>query len=161
MGKIAAEQSSRNWGWIRTVGRSVETIPLALRADHLWSEIQKKIDVGFVQSGLAYLAQSDKERAKYQSWLDSVSEFELDAKMLTRKQIDRVLRIESSQEWNSALFSATDGVAEPAYATDAIANLAKDLGCKIYERCAVRGVDLVGGRAAGVVTEHGYVSANT
>ncbi|HUF46112.1 MAG TPA: FAD-dependent oxidoreductase, partial [Aestuariivirgaceae bacterium] len=35
-GDIGAEQSSRNWGWCRQMGRDPREIPLAIEALHLW-----------------------------------------------------------------------------------------------------------------------------
>lgn len=38
-GRIAGEQSSRNWGWIRQHGRDADEIPLVTQALSLWKEI--------------------------------------------------------------------------------------------------------------------------
>src|SRR5690348_15183836 len=62
-GVIAGEQSSRNWGWIRTVGRDHKELPLAMQAIDLWKEIQAQHDVGYRQTGVAYLAESDADMA--------------------------------------------------------------------------------------------------
>src|ERR1700680_4089454 len=35
-GRIGGEQSSRNWGWCRTMGRDVGEIPLAIESLRLW-----------------------------------------------------------------------------------------------------------------------------
>ncbi|MBN8909584.1 MAG: FAD-binding oxidoreductase, partial [Rhodospirillales bacterium] len=35
-GRIGGEQSSRNWGWCRTMGRDVREIPLALESLRQW-----------------------------------------------------------------------------------------------------------------------------
>ena len=35
-GRIAGEQSSRNWGWCRQMGRDVREIPLILESMRLW-----------------------------------------------------------------------------------------------------------------------------
>ena len=35
-GCIAGEQSSRNWGWCRTMGRDAREIPLAIESLRLW-----------------------------------------------------------------------------------------------------------------------------
>src|SRR5690606_5333098 len=51
------------------------------------------------------------------------------------------------------------GVAEPGLATQGIAALAREHGARLYEHCAVRGLDVQAGKVAGVVTEHGRVRA--
>ena len=35
-GRIGGEQSSRNWGWCRTMGRDAREIPLAIESLRLW-----------------------------------------------------------------------------------------------------------------------------
>jgi glycine/D-amino acid oxidase-like deaminating enzyme len=35
-GRIAGEQSSRNWGWCRKMGRDLAEVPLAVESLRLW-----------------------------------------------------------------------------------------------------------------------------
>ena len=42
-GYIAGEQSSRNWGWCRKMGRDPREIPLAIEALRLWGEMNDAI----------------------------------------------------------------------------------------------------------------------
>jgi glycine/D-amino acid oxidase-like deaminating enzyme len=70
-GAIAGEQSSRNWGWIRSVGRDHRELPLALRANALWRELQQQADVGYRQRGLAYLGGSPADMQGHAKWLES------------------------------------------------------------------------------------------
>ena len=58
-GTLGCEQSSRNWGWVRTLGRDQPEVPLALRANQLWSEIQAQVDVGYRRNGLVYLQENE------------------------------------------------------------------------------------------------------
>ena len=58
-GRIAGEQSSRNWGWIRKQGRDPREISGAIQALRLWSEIAEKApDIGFHIGGVTYLAEN-------------------------------------------------------------------------------------------------------
>jgi glycine/D-amino acid oxidase-like deaminating enzyme len=50
-------------------------------------------------------------------------------------------------------------MAEPRKAAPAIAGAARRLGATIHQRCAVRGLDIEGGRIAGVITERGRIRA--
>ena len=47
-GRIAGEQSSRNWGWIRKQGRDPRELPAAILALRLWEQIAGEIgeDIG-------------------------------------------------------------------------------------------------------------------
>lgn len=158
-GVLAGEQSSRNWGWIRCIGRDPAELPLAHRANSLWREIQQQVDVGYRQIGLAYLGENAADRAELDKWLASAQQHPTAARLLTGDAVDKVLAEPSKRSWTSALHSAEDGVAEPQLATAGIAQLARAAGCQIFEQCAVRGLDIVAGRVAGIITEHGRVAA--
>ncbi|MEM9788393.1 MAG: FAD-dependent oxidoreductase, partial [Pseudomonadota bacterium] len=57
-GRIAAEQSSRNWGWIRAQGRDPAELPIMVEAVSMWRQMARDVgeDIGLRQSGVAYLA---------------------------------------------------------------------------------------------------------
>jgi glycine/D-amino acid oxidase-like deaminating enzyme len=155
---LACEQSSRNWGWVRTLTRDAPEVPLAIRANRLWGEIQAMTDVGFRRTGILYLQENDADAASHQAWIDAARDHGLDARLIDRRTTLQYLP-ESRRAWQGALFSASDGVAEPHLATDGIAALARARGALIVEHCAVRGVERAAGRVSAVVTEHGRVGA--
>ncbi|MDM0071231.1 FAD-dependent oxidoreductase [Variovorax sp. J31P207] len=159
-GVVAGEQSSRNWGWIRSIGRDPAELPLAHRANSLWREIQRQVNVGYRQTGLAYLGENAADQVELQKWLDSARLHPTGARLLTGDAVRKLLAEPSQRPWTSALHSGEDGVAEPHLATAGIAQLAQAAGCQIFEQCAVRGLDIVDGRTAGVITEHGRVGAD-
>lgn len=43
-GRIAAEQSSRNWGWIRKQGRDIRELPLMIEASSIWERTAATLD---------------------------------------------------------------------------------------------------------------------
>ena len=49
-GRIAAEQSSRNWGWIRQQGRDPDEMPIMAEAQALWRELagQTNVDLSLI-----------------------------------------------------------------------------------------------------------------
>jgi glycine/D-amino acid oxidase-like deaminating enzyme len=51
-GEIAAEQSSRNWGWCRQMGRDPREIPLIRVALELWDGMNARVEgeTGFTRS---------------------------------------------------------------------------------------------------------------
>jgi len=156
-GTLACEQSSRNWGWVRTLGRDLPEVPLALRANQLWGEIQSMTDVGFRRSGMLYLQENQDDAANHQTWIDGARTYGIDAHLLDRRAARQLLP-ESRRGWTGAMYSPTDGVAEPQQATAAIAALTRDAGGLIYEGCAVRGIERSAGRVSALVTEHGTVA---
>src|SRR5579875_1473494 len=56
-GEIGAEQSSRNWGWTRTMGRDPREIPLSLESLRIWRGLNDRVgaETGFRQAGILYL----------------------------------------------------------------------------------------------------------
>jgi len=50
-GRIGGEQSSRNWGWCRTMGRDFSEIPLAMESLRLWRGMNERTgrETGFPQ----------------------------------------------------------------------------------------------------------------
>jgi glycine/D-amino acid oxidase-like deaminating enzyme len=160
-GEIAAEQSSRNWGWCRKMGRDPREVPLAIEALRLWPEMNTLVgaETGFRRSGIVYLCRTHKELAKREAWLDQVGKpMQLDTSLITRDQTARVLPGLAGGPWLNALYTPSDGRAEPGLAGPAIARAARRLGATIVTHCAVRGVETMGGRIAGVVTERGRIA---
>lgn len=157
-GTLACEQSSRNWGWVRTLGRDQPEVPLALRANQLWSDIQAQVEVGYRRNGLVYLQETEADAAGHETWLREARAHGVQAEMLGREAALRLLP-RSGRAWTGALYSAADGVAEPQIATQGVAALARQAGALIFEHCAVRGVEKSAGRVDTVVTELGTVRA--
>jgi glycine/D-amino acid oxidase-like deaminating enzyme len=155
-GTLGCEQSSRNWGWIRSVGRDPKELPLAELANSLWREIQAQIDVGYRVTGLAYLAESEAEMQRHRQWMATAGATGQKVQLLDREQLGKLIP-PSNRPWVGALYNPEDGVAEPTLATVALAKLAIKAGATVLENCAVRGLDIADGIVRGVVTEHGPV----
>jgi glycine/D-amino acid oxidase-like deaminating enzyme len=162
-GEIAGEQSSRNWGWCRKMGRDPREVPLAMEALRLWPEMNTLVgaETGFRRSGIVYLCQTRQELDKREAWLDQVGKpYQLDTKLLTRDETMRALP-GLAGSWLGALSTPSDGRAEPAHAAPAIAEAARRLGATILTQCAVRGVETLGGQISGAVTERGVIACHS
>lgn len=160
-GRIAGEQSSRNWGWIRQQGRDFRELPLMIESLRCWHEITPQLDedIGFKVGGVTYLAETPEAMARHEAWLDRAKEYQLDSRMLSPAEIDAMLG-RTDRRFLGALHTPSDARAEPARAVPAIARAAGRLGAVILEGTAVRSVDRQGGRIAGVVTEHGRIACD-
>jgi glycine/D-amino acid oxidase-like deaminating enzyme len=162
-GEIAAEQSSRNWGWCRSMGRDLREIPLALASLRLWDEWQTSFgeDLGFRRSGIFYACENPKLLADQAAWLQAASTYGMHAQLLEPDRVRQLLPDASGSQWAGALHAPLDGRAEPHLATAVIARAARRAGARLFTRCAVRGIDTAGGRVAEVVTEHGTIKSGT
>ncbi|GAA0406801.1 FAD-binding oxidoreductase [Cocleimonas flava] len=163
-GRIAGEQSSRNWGWIRQHGRDPAELPIMMEALRLWKDIDKEVKgrTGFKQSGVMYLSKTEKDQAKREKWLSTAKEHGLDTVALSASQLEKYIdfKTPSDNKWIGGTYTASDGRAEPWQAIPAVAELAHSEGVLIKENCAVRALDIQAGQITGVVTESGHIKAS-
>ena len=161
-GHIAGEQSSRNWGWCRQQGRDPRELPLIIESLALWRKIHQRTrcDVGFRQCGILYLANTAKDVADREAWLQHGLAYGVESRMVSSKEINKLLP-GSNEQWAGGLYTPTDGRAEPTIAAPAIARAARQLGARIFTQTAVRGIEKTGGRISAVVTENGSVQCST
>jgi glycine/D-amino acid oxidase-like deaminating enzyme len=161
-GHIAGEQSSRNWGWCRKMGRDPREIPLAIEALRLWQELNTltQAETGFRQCGIVYLCKTRDEMAKREAWLEHARPYQLDSRLLSRDEAAQVLP-GLTGDWQGALYTPSDGRGEPQKAAPAIAEAARRHGATILTQCAVRGIETQAGRVAAVVTEQGRIACDS
>jgi glycine/D-amino acid oxidase-like deaminating enzyme len=158
-GRVAGEQSSRNWGWVRQQGRDWAELPIMMEANRIWRDLAARTgeaDLTFTQSGCVYLAKGQAEAAKHETWYEMAKQYQLDTRMLSAEEI-RAHLPGMGGGWTSGMVTETDGRAEPFVAVPALARAAHRAGAAIIEGCAARTLDLQGGRVAGVMTEAGRV----
>src|SRR5438067_339036 len=160
-GHIAGEQSSRNWGWCRKMVRDPREIPLIIESLRLWQGMNETVEAetGFRTCGIMYLAETADDMARLESWLDHAREYQLDTRAIDGAEVARLLP-GSAKKWAGALYTASDGKAEPQKAAPAIAAAARRHGAAIVTQCAVRGIETAGGRVSAVVTEKGRISCD-
>jgi len=160
-GIIGEEQSNRNWGWVRKMGRDPREVPLMIRAQEIWSELSSLIgaDVGFRENGITYFCDHERDLEKYDNWLKAVSQYGLDSRLLTRVEAGE-LAPGATRKFHGGIHTASDGSAEPHLAAAAIAHGAERLGAQIITCCAVRGFETKGGRISEAVTEKGRIRCN-
>jgi glycine/D-amino acid oxidase-like deaminating enzyme len=161
-GHIAGEQSSRNWGWCRKMGRDPREIPLAIEALRLWQEMNTLTgaETGFRECGIVYLCKTPAEMAKREAWLEHARPYQLDSRLLSRAEAVQVLP-GLTGDWQGALYTPSDGRGEPQKAAPAIAEAARGHGATILTHCAVRGIETQAGRVAAVVTEKGRIACHS
>jgi glycine/D-amino acid oxidase-like deaminating enzyme len=158
-GRIAGEQSSRNWGWVRQQGRDPAELPIMVEAMRIWKSLAQEMGegLGFRQEGALYLAKTEAEMAGFAAWLPYAKTHGLDTVMQTKAQVEARLK-GAANLWCGGLITPSDGRAEPWVAVPMLAKGARLRGAVIVERCAVRALDLAAGRVAGVVTEAGRIA---
>lgn len=160
-GRIAGEQSSRNWGWIRAQGRDIAELPIMLEAQKMWPDLAAQAgDIGLQQTGTFYLADNSDELERYQTWLDDAAHFQMSSRILSGTEVAKLLP-DAARTWAGALYTPTDYRAEPWQTVPALARLAVAAGATLIEDCAVRLLDLSAGQIGGVITEKGLIKTKS
>lgn len=158
-GRIAGEQSGRNWGWIRQQGRDVDELPIMVESMAIWQALAAELGaaLGFRQGGVVYMANQPHDMAEFESFMPHARANGLDTRMMTRADVAALL---GADIWQGGMITPSDARAEPMVAVPAIARALAAKGCVIVEGCAVRGLATVNGRVMGVVTERGEVACD-
>ena len=159
-GRIAGEQSSRNWGWIRQQGRDWAELPIMMESNRIWrglAEETGEAGLKFTESGCLHLTDAEAGLRKYQDWLEIARQHQLRTVILTPAEIaERFPAIKGN--FLGGMYTESDGRGEPFEAVPALARAARRAGAVIRENCAVRTLDVEGGRITGVDTEAGRIA---
>ena len=159
-GEIAGEQSSRNWGFVRQQGRDPAEIPLMMESNNIWRGLERELnaDLEWLQAGNMVTFSNAEEGAGWEGWRQTAAEFGLDAKILTRDEAEAVVP-GNAFDCYGAIFTSSDGQAEPRKATAALARAAEGRGAEFHTNCAVFEVETTAGSVSGVATERGTIRA--
>lgn len=158
-GRVAGEQSSRNWGWIRQTGRDAGELPIMMESLIHWKGLAARTgenSLAFSEQGVLYLASTEQTLQKFEAFTQLAKSHGLTSALLTSDEVAQKLPV-GSQRWVGGLYTANDGRAEPWIAVPALARAAQRAGVTIIENCAVTEVDKTAGRVTGVVCEKGAV----
>lgn len=161
-GVLGGEQSSRNWGWVRVMGRDRREIPLAMESLRIWDGLDARVggETGFRRSGILYLAQTDKDIASQENWLVHARAHGLDSRAIGSDET-LALMPGAAARYKGAMYTKSDARAEPQKAVPAIAGGARRAGARLVIGCAVRGVEKSAGRISAVITERGRIETST
>ncbi len=161
-GHVAGEQSGRNWGWVRQQGRDTRELPMIVESLRIWRQLGDTIgeDVGFREQGILYLIDDDRQLERYAAWVKAADDYGIGSRLIEGEELKGLVRGAAAQ-WRGALYTASDGRAEPHKATPALARAAAREGATIRTACAVRGIESSAGRVSAVVTEHGAIRTST
>ncbi len=145
-----SRQSGRNLGFVRQQGRDFRELPLAMASLNLWDRLEQDLGrkVGWLRGGNAVLATSDSDLANQADWQFKARQFGLDTVLLTQAQIrEKLPLIAEKAEVRGAMFTESDGRAEPSRATRAMFEAALEAGISV----------ILGGRVTRVDTQAGHV----
>lgn len=157
-GEIAGEASGRNAGGVRAQARNPIEVPYMLESIKLWENLESELgtDMGFLQGGNLLYVESEEDLAELDLGAQMARDSGVDSRVLTPAEA-RALVPGLEAPLLGALYSPTDGHADPVRSTRAFAMAASEQGVSIYTGCAVLGVETSNGRVSSVTTDLGRV----
>lgn len=161
-GRVAGEQSSRNWGWVRQSGRDTPELPLIRESLRLWGDLAGETgeELGFRRTGILYASDSAADIARWDRWAGKARDYQIHSRILTGDEIAAMVPA-ATQRWRGGLHTPSDGRGEPSMAAPALARAAMRLGATVHQGCAARGIETMGGRVSALVTEKGTIRTST
>ncbi|MQX18911.1 FAD-dependent oxidoreductase [Sinorhizobium terangae] len=162
-GRVGGEQSSRNWGAVRQQQRDRAELPMMIESVRLWTGLEEELgtSLDWNHQGHIALVYDEQTGSRYEQWLPVAREFGLDTTMLTSKEVHDLLPHYRDPECTGALFTPSDGCAEPEKVTCAFARAAVLKGAEILELTSVSSIETQNGNACALWTEQGRIRANT
>ncbi|MGB7204630.1 MAG: FAD-binding oxidoreductase [Anderseniella sp.] len=162
-GRIAGEQSGRNWGWCRQMGRDSREMPLIVESLKLWRDMDKRTGggTGFTQCGITYLEETEAGLERREAWAEkNARPLQISSRIVRGEELDKLVP-GASARFAGALYTESDGRAEPQRAAPAIAMAARKKGARIFTGWAVRGIETQAGKVSAVVTERGTLKCSS
>ena len=156
------EQSSRNWGFVRQQRRDAAELPLMMACNRIWQGLEAELaaDLEWIQGGNLALAFDRERMALFEQWLPLAKEHGLETRALTPQALKQLVPA-AKPKYLGALFTPSDGQAEPQKVCPAFRRAAQARGAEFVTGCAVEGIELQNNAVSGVNTEQGHIRAAT
>jgi glycine/D-amino acid oxidase-like deaminating enzyme len=161
-GEVAAEQSSRNWGWCRQMGRDPREIPLIKVSLDLWRSMNTRVgaETGYRTCGIVYMSETESQLAEKIDWVEtSAKPHGIATRVVTAREVADLVP-GSALPFRGGIYTADDGRAEPFIAVPAMARYFQSRGGTLVTQCAARGFETETGRVSSVVTEKGEIKTD-
>lgn len=144
---IGAEASGRNGGGVRQQGRLLPEIPLARRAVAMWMQLDTTLNraTGYRQTGHIYVAENAAEMDALAEQRAQERQLGLNSELIGPEELRR-LAPGICDGLAGGKFCSTDGMADPAQATLAIARAAEEEGATIFCHQEVTRIGTTNGR---------------
>lgn len=160
--RVAEEQSGRNWGFVRQLGRDPVELPMMIKSNQIWQGLEKELnaDLGWQQGGILGMTDQESAMSDYEEWRDAAAPHDVETRVLSGDQVHELMP-GMARNWVGGIYVPSDGNADPEVATEAFADAIRRKKGHVVTNCAVLGIDTKAGAICGVSTEQGYVTANT
>ena len=158
-GETAGEASGRNTGGIRVQGRNPAEFPFMLECMKMWEGLESELnaDVGYVRGGNLLYVDNEADLKEIERGARLAKEHSVDSYTI---DADEVRRLVPGLEANvlGALYSPSDGHADPVRSTRAYENAARESGVEVLTNCAALDIESSNGQVTGVRTDLGTIA---
>jgi len=120
-------------------------------------EAETGLTTGWKQSGCLHLAKTPERMYELKKGATTARSFGLDMHIISPQEALKLFPIMDAGDVIGAAFMPTDGQADPAGLTQAMAKGARNRGCKIHEQTLVTGFDFDRQRVTAVKTDKGDI----
>ena len=161
-GTLASMASGWTLAGVRQSGREKPEIPLAMAAVERWGYLSEELgaDVEYRRNGNLRLILDEEARPATEARIAAENALGLKVEYLADNAALREIAPALAEWIPGASFCPTDGHANPTAAVGAFAAAAQRLGAKILTETHVDGIEVVGGKVAGVRTGAGIIPAD-
>ena len=153
-GEVGDEQSNRAWGFVRQQARTARELPLMMAGAIVWQEMEQELgaEVEWNQGGALTLAGDEEILGRIKAWLRVGEQFGIETRFLTNEDVKELIPTMQG-EWLGAMYTPSDGHAQPDKATNAISIGAREHGALFRTGEAVEKIEVKDGRVSAVVTD--------
>lgn len=117
------------------------------------------VDIHLRRAGYLFLAQKENTWQEFLTAVRVQRDYDVPVEILSPKEVKRRWPYLNVSDLRGATFGLKDGYADPYFTAMGFANRARKLGVRIEERTKVVGIKVKEGRAQGVETTKGSLSA--
>jgi sarcosine oxidase subunit beta len=160
-GTVGSGTTSKAAGGIRSQFPTETEIRFSLESIAVFDRFAEEfgVDIGYRRIGYLFLVSDAADLAGFRERMALQRRLGVDVREITPAEARAIVPALRVDDLLAAVWGPTDGMAGPAEVTNGYARRARELGARIAEGVGVTAITLAGGRAAGVVTTDGPVSA--
>jgi glycine cleavage system T protein len=148
-------------GLVGQLRGSVSLTKMMMHSVELYRRLKEEseFDPGWVECGGIRLASSEERMEELRRQAGWAKTFGLPLELISAEEAQEMFPLMSTEGVLGAAWLPTDGYIDPAQLTYALADGARQGGCRIFTNTRVTGIDVRDGRVRGVRTDKGDVAA--
>ena len=157
-GDTAGEASGRNTGGVRVQGRNPVEYPFMLECIRMWEGLEEELnaDIGYVSGGNLLYVENEADMKEVERGARLAKEHGVDSYVISPEET-RELVPGLTAPVIGALYSPSDGHADPTKSTKAFETAARESGVEVLTNCAALDIETRDGRVTSVATDLGRI----